>query len=111
MRGELQAGLNRGSYDRQQTFLGNEEYAAILGIADGVNVTYAPRSEHVGAAGEHPAIEIGFDADNAQEIILFFEERTGRDAPNIRLNVLKGAERIDMLRHRQAQRQSALRPQ
>src|SRR5262249_16693953 len=36
------------------------------GVVDRVNFAHAPRLAHVGAAGEHAAVEVGLDADDPQ---------------------------------------------
>ena len=53
-------------HHRQQPILGNEQDAAIFRIVDGVYLADSPRLAHVGAAGEHAAVEKGLDADDAQ---------------------------------------------
>ena len=68
--GELQAVFG-GALDHLQELLARDvEDAFIRGIGDAIHLALAPGLEHVGAAGEHAAIEPDLRADDAEPRIL-----------------------------------------
>ena len=54
---ELQARRDRFAHDRAQTIGRNEQHAAVARVVDRVNLAHAPGLAHVGAAGEHAAVQ------------------------------------------------------
>ena len=98
VRRELQAALDRRAHHQHEAFLRNEAHPAVRGVADAVDCTHAPRLAHVSAAREHSAIEERFDADDAQPIIVFLEERILTDLADARQDALQRANRLDVLR-------------
>jgi hypothetical protein len=96
VRGELQAALDGGADHRLEAVLRDEQHAAIRRVGDGVNLAHAPRLPHVGAAGEHPAVEEHLDADDADPVVAGGERMAG-DAPDGLLDFGQFALRADAL--------------
>ena len=55
--GKLQVVFDRGFCDRDESFLGDEENAAIFRIVDRVDFAHAPGLSQIRAAGQHTAVE------------------------------------------------------
>ena len=94
--GVLKPRLRCRLHDRQQPFSRDEEHAAVFRVGDGVNLTHAPRLPHVGAAGEHAAVEVGLDADDAEHRIGLAQGVLGH-FPNPLLNRVDGSQRFDVM--------------
>ena len=103
MSGELEASQDGGAHDGREAFLWNEQHAAIFWIGNGVNLAEAPRLAHIGASGEHAAIEEHLHADDAQHVVLPFCERMSGDALNIGQNVGEWPARTEFMRNIDAQ--------
>ena len=78
---ELQTGFDGRFDDRHQSLLRDESHAAILRIADRIDLAHAPGIAHQGAAGEHAAVEKGFDAHDP-ELVIAFDQRIGAHLAN-----------------------------
>ena len=63
---ELQARLDGRPDHRHQPLPGDEQHAAIVRVVDRVDLAHAPGLAHVGAAGEHAAVEEGLDPDDPE---------------------------------------------
>src|SRR5689334_10202530 len=84
---ELQAGLNRRPYNRQEAFLWNEQQSAILRVRDRINLADAPGIAHIGAAGQHSPIKKSLDADDFEHRV-GLAQWVGSDLANVCLDVL-----------------------
>ena len=95
---ELQAGFDRRFDDGAELVGLDHQHAAIVRVANEIDVGQAPRLAHVGAAGEHAAVEKALDADDLQGRIVFAERMLG-DLADFVLNCVLAAIRIDAVRN------------
>ncbi len=93
---ELQAGLGGRADHRQEPILRNEQDPAVVRIVDRVDLADAPRPAHIGAAGEHAAVEEHLDSDDAEHGSAFAERVLGHPA-DVLLNLLDGPDRIHVV--------------
>ena len=77
VRRELQAVRHRDLGDLIQLLRLNEQHAAIAGVLDRIDLADAPGFEHVGAAGQHAAVEVGLDAAQPEHVVVGMQ-RAGR---------------------------------
>src|SRR5262249_40260289 len=83
------------------------EDAAIVRVGDRVDLADAPGLAHVGTAGQHAAVEIGLDADDAQHRVWFGQRAVG-DLADVLLDGLHRAAGAQALRDGHAQRAGVL---
>ena len=82
---ELQVVRERELGDLVELLGLDEPHAAVLGIVDRVDLADAPRLAHVGAAGQHAAVEEDLDAAQPQHVVVLVQ----RTAPRLRGSPLR----------------------
>ena len=103
---ELQARLDGGPHHRHQPLAGDEQHAAIVRVVDRVDLAHAPGLAHVGAAGEHAAVEEGLDPDDPEPRPALAERVLGHLA-DLREDLVERAQVVDVPRDPEADRQGA----
>ena len=82
---ELQVVREREPGDLVELLRLDEQHAAILRIVDRVDLADAPRLAHVGAAGQHAAVEERLDAAEPQHVVVLVQRvRRGRRESRLR---------------------------
>src|SRR5437588_2868494 len=97
VRGELKPALNGCAHHLLQAILGNEPDSPVSRVNDPVHSTDTPRFAHISAAGEHAAIQVGLDADDAQQRVFIPEQRVACDFLNLLPNLCQITVRTDMI--------------
>src|SRR5262249_14141009 len=105
---ELQPRVHGCLDDGDEAFSRNEEDAAIVRIGDRVDTAEAPRLAHVGAASEHAAVQVGLDADDAEQRVRLAERGCG-DAADVAADLVERADSVDMVRDGNADGEGATR--
>src|SRR5215510_11962060 len=102
MRGKLQPGFSGGAYHWAQAFRGNKEKAAVIRISNAVDFADAPRLAHVGAASEHPSIEVHLDANDSQERVSLLKQFLIRNLADLCLDSRQVSLSVDVVGKRHA---------
>ena len=92
---ELQARLDGGPHHRHQPLAGDEQHAAVVRVVDRVDLAHAPGLAHVGAAGEHAAVEEGLDPDDPEPRPALAERVLGHPA-DLREDLVERAQVVDV---------------
>ena len=107
---ELQVVRERELGDLVELLRLDEPDAAVLRIVNRVDLADAPRLPHVGAAGQHPAIQERLDAPQPQHVVVLVQ-RVRRGLANRGFDPVERRLGVHAVGHERAARQRVLREQ